>query len=202
MIDISTSINTALDRAISGIMPAVAKEGLKELKKILDTSGFSQSIFLKNYSLDSHVLNKGVSFEITIDTEAIISSVEDEREAERKSLRDEVNSIKKALQTFSAKGSRVVQTSGGLSGTVKTSGDRLTARLSFTNPRSARVLPDGKLLVNLKRAIDEIEDQRGKFKYPKEGYDGVIKEFQEELSKILIEKFVPEFRKIVKRELS
>lgn len=202
MIDISTTIATSLDRAISGIMPVVAREGLKELKKILDTSGFSKSIFLKNYSLDSHVLEKGVSFEITIDSEAIIASEEDRKKAEQKSLREELDSIKKSLRSFSAKGDRIVQTAGGLSGTVTTSGDRMTAKLSFTNPRSARVMPDGRLLVNLRRAIEEIEDERGKFKYPKRGYEGIIKEFQEELHKILLEKFVPEFQKIIKRQLT
>lgn len=71
MLDIATSITTALNRAIVGISDDVAKLGLQALKESLDDAGFQKMDLLKNYEVYSHVSGNTILFEIVLDVGAV-----------------------------------------------------------------------------------------------------------------------------------
>jgi len=63
---ITTSLTTQLRRATEAVRDDIAKDGLIALKRVLDNAGFSESDYLKDYEVYSHIHGDGILFEILL----------------------------------------------------------------------------------------------------------------------------------------
>lgn len=202
MVDFTTSIYAAVNRAVDGIMDEIASEGLVALNQLLIGSGFLKSEYLKSYEVSAEVQGHEVTFGIHVVTDAVELSEADQKKQEE--LDKEIHKvktkhkiIKKAIRQFKlikGQASRVYDNR-------TTSADRLAAHeVALRTPRGMRVTPAGKLFVTLRRSIKETDTRR--FIYPKRGGEGIMKDFMKELNAIIKDKFVPEINKIMKRHFN
>jgi hypothetical protein len=202
MVDFTTTIRTAINRALDGVMDGIASDGLDMLNNLLVSSGFLKSEYLKSYELSAEVQGHDVSFMIHLESDSIELSEEDQKKQEE--LEKEINKIKtkhkiikKAIRQFKfikGKTSRVYDNR-------TTSADRLAAHeVALKSPRGMAITPTGKLFVTLSRAIKEADTRR--FTYPKRGHEGIMKDFLKELNSIIENKFFPEIESMVKHRLN
>ena len=205
MDDIATTLTAALERAADRVVDGIAKDGLKILKSVLDSSGFSKSEYLKNYEVLAHVSGREVTFEILLDIEA----VEPENEDTRKSMEEQLERVQeKASRTYRLT-SRGVQRMGKDARTPArdartpardartTAADRLVEHeIALHAPRSARITRTGKLAVALKRSVRTVE---GKTEFPEGDFQGIIGKFMDEIKSTIVDRFIPELGDIIQR---
>jgi hypothetical protein len=206
-IDVTTSLTAAMQRAADGLIDTIAKEGLVELRKILEKHGFSKSQYLKDYDVYAHVTGSWITFEIVLDVEAVVF----EDEAAQKAVDDVAQQVASATEgatrTYTvSRPSLQVRTLKDVRKPArdarkpakdirKTAQDRLIEHeLARLAPRSARVTRTGQLAVALQRSVRTSEK---KVEFPQDKFQGILKDFVDSLKKILLTEFVPELEEIV-----
>lgn len=202
--DLATTLNAVLDRAVDRIVDGVATDGLKALKSVLDSAGFSRSEYLKDYEVLAHVTGRDITFEILLNVEA----VEPEDEAAREAMQQEVEEAQqRASKTYrmTSRGVQRLEDARRPSRDArrpsrdarKTASDRTTEhKVALHAPRSARITRAGKLAVALKRSIRTTE--RG-VRFPEGEFQGIIGKFMDEIRSVIAERFLPELSDIIQR---
>jgi hypothetical protein len=212
MIDIATTLDAVVMRATAAVLDDVARDGLIALRKILDSAGFSESEYLKDYEVYAHIQGTEISFEIVLNIEAIVSEDEVTQKAleEQQKLAEEAEKQSDRSYHLSRNTQRVRRMRDmrrpardarkPARDARKTSKDRLTEHeLARLAPRSARVTRTGKLSVALKRSIRETE---GEVKFPEGQFQGILGSFSKELQKVISDRFTPSLQSIIKSYVS
>lgn len=212
MVDIATTLNALVRRAVENVIDDIAKEGLMALRQILDKAGFPKSEYLRDYDVYAHVTGNEITFEIVLDVEAVVPEDEITKKALEEQQKQAEELEKRAARSY--KLSRKTMRVGRLRGlrnknrpardarkpardARKTAQDRLVEHeLARLAPRSARVTRTGKLSVALKRSIRETEKE---VKFPEDKFQGILGTFMDRLKDIVSEKFAPELQQIVER---
>lgn len=222
--NITTSINAMIDRAIESVIDSIAIEGLELLRGILETSGFQKSEYLKNYELYSHVKNGEIEYEILLDLESV--DVKDEENLEEVEPEEEEEDSRTytipthAKRAFS-NARRVLGIGPRMADARKSLNKDYDARISAhdarvdvrknalgrsterkvaaPSPRNMRIDRYGKLAISVQKKAETGTD--GKFNLPKKNREGIVGEFIEKLQKLVSEKFLPEFEKILEKKL-
>lgn len=215
--DLSTSLHATFQRAVDAVIDEIAKDGVRILKGVVDSAGFGESEYLKNYDVFAHVDGGEILFEIVIDASAL--------ELKDKHAQEIVEGARPAAVSAAARtygmGAGGVQRQIGRrdarkgseqrTGRVrdartpardarKTSGLRLLGHeMSAHMPRSANVTRSGKLSVFFRRSLREGTSE---IKYPRGKLQGLIQEFVDKLADAVADKFAPELEKMLKRRLS
>jgi hypothetical protein len=215
MVDIATTLDAMVRRAVEAVIDDIAKDGLRALRSVLDRAGFSKSEYLRDYEVYAHVSGGEITFEIVLDVEAVVPEDTATQQAMEEQEQKAEEMEQEAEKTFhlSRKTRRVGRLRGlhdarrgakdarsGAKDARKTAGDRLTEHeLARLAPRSARITRTGKLSVALKRSIRETEKE---VKFPEGKFQGILGDFVDELKDVVFDKFAPELQKIVERYVS
>lgn len=213
-LDVTTSLTAYLDRLVSEMVDAIAKDGLVLLKRVLDSSGFAKSPYLKDYEVYAHVIGDVVAFEILLDVEAVVAEDQATRDAMEASAEDGDESEAKASSTY-AMGPNGPQRIVGKTNALrdarspardarrpardarKVARDRLIEKeIANITPRSARVDRDGRLSIALRRTARS--DGEGVV-MPQGEFQGIIGVFLREISSLISAKFAPGLSEIVGR---
>lgn len=222
MTDYTTTIATQLNRIVDSLVDEIANDGLQLLKKILDSSGFAKSEYLKDYEVYAHVDGHEITFEILVNMEAIEidEEVQERIITEQKKIQERLES--KAVRTYgmSKHGNtrRIVGQRDARSptrdarrdarrpakrivGSLKTADDRLEEHeVALRAPRSIRVNREGKLSLSFRRSLRE-NKQTGEITYPKEKFDGIMDNFINQIQELIANKFIPELGKFIERNV-
>lgn len=206
-VDISTSLTASMQRAVDGLIDTIAKQGLVELRKILEKHGFSKSEYLKDYDVFAHVAGNWITFEIQLDVEAVVPEDEAAQQAMDDVSQQVADASEGATRTYTvSKPSLQVRRMKDVRRPAKdarrpakdirkTAQDRLIEHeLARLAPRSARVTKTGQLSVALQRAVRSSEK---KVVFPQDKFQGILKDFLVSLQKILLDEFVPELVDII-----
>jgi hypothetical protein len=205
--DIATTLTAAMNRAVDQVVDGIASDGLKVLKSVLDSSGFSKSEYLKNYEIFAHVSGQEVTFEILLDVEA----VEPEDEITREAMNEQLERAQeKASRTYrmSSRGVQRVEDARRPARDArrpardarKTAQDRLIEHeIALRAPRSARITRTGKLAVALKRSVRSMKE---KTVFPEADFQGIIGKFMKEIESTIADRFIPELGDIIQRHAS
>lgn len=206
-VDISTSLTASMQRAVDGLIDTIAKQGLVELRKILEKHGFSKSEYLKDYDVFAHVVGGWITFEIRLDVEAVVPEDEAAQQAMDDVSQQVAAASEGATRTYTvSKPSLQVRQMKDVRRPArdarrpakdirKTAQDRLVEHeLARLAPRSARVTKTGQLSVALQRAVRSSEK---KVVFPQDKFQGILKDFLVSLQKILLDEFVPELVDII-----
>ncbi len=218
MTDYTTTIATQLNRIVDSLVDEIANDGLQILKKILDSSGFAKSEYLKDYEIYAHVDVHEITFEILVNLEAIEmdEEVQERIQSEQKKIQERLES--KAIRTYgmSKHGNtrRIVgqrdakkptqdarRPARRRTGGLKTADNRLEEHeVALRAPRSIRVNREGKLSLSFKRSLRE-NKQTGEIIYPKEKFDGIMNDFINQIQDLIADKFIPELGKFIERNV-
>jgi hypothetical protein len=213
--DIATPLYAALKRVNSTVTDAIAKDGLRALKRTIDAAKFPESEYLKDYEIYAHVIGNEIEFEIVLNIEA----VEPADEVTRKAMEEEKTTQEEELRRDLARtygwhmrGPRRLRDARKPSRDAriplrdartrardirKTSNHRLLEHeMALRNPRSAEVTPEGKLSVSLRRTVRETEKE---VRLPQGKFQGVIDKFMKNLSKVIAENFAVELQEIIQK---
>jgi hypothetical protein len=199
MVDYTTTVEALVNRAIVQVTDDIATEGLKALRRILIKSGFLESEHLKNFELSADISGGVITFNITIEAEAIeMDEKEQKEQKEREQKLNETKSMHKvvehAIRSYKLVGGRVVKIGDSRS----TAADRMAAHtVALRNPRGMKITPTGKLFISLKKSLKKLDTR--KFRYPKKGPEGISKNIIDEITKVVLKEFSPEIIKIAKR---
>lgn len=213
--DITTTLDAALKRAAMSVVADIAKDGLVVLQQVLDSSGFSDSEYLKDYELYSYVNGGEIGFEIILDVEAVLSDDEATQQVmeKQKLLAEQLE--QQAQKSFHLdRKTRKVRRLRGLQDARKPARDaRKPARdvrknaqdrlieheLARLAPRSARVTRDGKLSVALRRSI---QNTKTEVVFPQDKFQGILNDFIIKLKDLIHKIFIPEFQGIIQTYVS
>jgi hypothetical protein len=210
-VNYATQLNTVVDRILDNIVDNIAKDGLVLLKKVLDSSGFADSEYLKDYEVYAHVTGHSITFEILLDTSAI-DEIEQEKSEEAKEKAEKIKEkkIERASRSYGivkTGPARVLGVRDARSPAIdartdnrKNSKDRLVEHeIALVAPRGLSVKRNGKVSLKLKRTARETDTE---FIYPKRDPEGIIKEFLDKLSDITKKNFLPELEKAISKYAS
>lgn len=184
--DFSKFVNDILDE----IKDLVAKDGLRAMKSVLDSEGFSKYEHLRNYEAFAHVTKDGVTFELVVDFESFDDASKDKVESATISAEDEDGEeIKK---TFSLKNGKIrkhrispvkKQHDGRRDARkrAKSATDsrhtaderRLEHEVYASSPRSMHVNRQGKISIRMKH----LDDGKGGLQFSQNRYEGILGEF-------------------------
>jgi hypothetical protein len=222
MPDVTTSLNALLKRAASKSVDGIAKEGLKSLKSVLDSSGFASSPYLKNYEVFAHVTGGKVTFEIKLNADAVkpadVTAEKDmKQQQETQNNLNEIkdiasrkygltergtqkiyndsrrNALKSTKSALKAQKSALKPTKSG----TKVAEERLIGHeIAYHAPRSMDLTKDGKLAISFRRSIRQTASSD--FHYPKGKFSGIPDKFMKNLQKVVMSKFQPHLVKIMK----
>jgi hypothetical protein len=221
MDDIATTLRTAMNRVVENSVDIIAKEGLIVLKQTLDTAGFLDSEFLKNYKIYAHAYGGTVEFEIVLDEEAIIPAdqvsekdIAKERAAEKAAKRK----LEERARTYgwgSHGPRRLISKNKPAKDARKPARDARRSRSDFasqviykkdedmrtleheialTMPRSARITNEGKLSVSTRRVVQKTKTG---VQLPQGDNQGIIAKFMDQLDKVIANTFVPKLGDII-----
>jgi hypothetical protein len=209
MVDITTTLHTAMKRAAAQVLHDIARTGVVALDKILNQVGFAKSQYLKNYEVLGHVISDSVLFEIVLDFDAIEAA----DEATRLAMEEEQEALQSAAATYGVKSGRAYTRVRDARKPAKdkrtpardarkpakdarvSSSDRLLGHeIALHAPRSARITRQGKLSVILKRSIRETENE---VKFPQGDFEGVMKDVMDKLNDIIIQSFYPKLQELI-----
>jgi len=213
--DIATPLYTALKRITSGVTDAIAKEGLRALKRVIDAAKFPESEYLKDYDIYAHVMGNEIEFEIVLNIEAVEpadeitkKAMEEEKVTKEEELRRDLAktygwNIRGPRRLRSAKKSLRDARTPLRDARTRTKDARKTSyhrlmehEMALRNPRSAEVTPEGKLSISLRRTVRETEKE---VRLPQGKYQGVIDKFMKNLNKVIAENFAVELQKIIQK---
>ena len=200
MPDITTALNTTLDRALDQIIDSIATDGLKSLQVILDDAGFSESQYLKDYEIYASVINQEILFEILLS----MDSVEFKKDLEvKKTKQKKLENLAARVYGLTRQSRRVTQIHGARDARQSARDARKGARdarkgasyrlmkheMVNKRPRSAYINREGKLTIEMERSMRETET---KVHLPQGNFEGIIKDIITKLEKIILDKFLPE----------
>lgn len=207
--DFATSLQAFMQRSSDSIIDVIAKDGLKTLKSVLDSSGFADSDQLKNYQVFAHVTGGSVLFEILLDADA----VEPENEAAQKDMDDMAakREIMDAARSYGLLSNEPVRLSKlhdarkpaqdarkpAKDARKKVSGRLIDHEILSHAPRSMSVNRSGKLSISFKRSLRQASN--GSVHMPQGKFQGIPKEFISRLEKVLTTKFAPALREMIER---
>lgn len=212
MKNISTLLQTSLERAIEKILNPVADEGLLRLQVLLDNSGFADSPYLKDYNIISYVHEGEITFEILLNIESVVvedTAVVEEENKEGEKIEKKATTIyvldRANRRTSKMRDIRHPTTDARRGASdlrrpakdARTTANRRLVKKELINkaPRSAVINRQGKLSLRLKRSVKSSEV---KFRIP-DNVEGIIKEIKDEISKLILEKFMPELIIVIKK---
>lgn len=208
--DYTTTLSVLARRAMEAVIDSIAKDGLIALKRILDESGFSDSQYLKDYSVYAHVQGDVVEFEILVSAESIEESPEVQKEMEQARKEAQEGIEEEAVRTYGLDGKSPVRIIGKNDARTpaldartpardvrKNAHDRLVEHeVAMRAPRSMSVNRKGKLSLRFNRSIRETS--RG-FEYPSKKSEGIVSNITTSITDVVTKKFVPELEKIILR---
>lgn len=224
----SSALNSAFNRMISNSIERIAKAGLVALRKVVNDAGFSRSEYLKNYELFVHIDGNLIIYEIVLDLEAIETEDEVSMEIledQNKIIEEKLNKASTKSYRMTMRGvqgltdarspaldrrSPATDARTPATDARTTATDRLFKKeLLNAAPRSAGIGRGGKLRLSFSRSIREVERQRKneqtqkvenvqEIRMPDGKFEGIVKEFIDELNKIIANEWADEFLKIVK----
>lgn len=212
MKNISTLFQTSLDRAIEKILDPIADEGLLRLQVLLDNSGFADSPYLKDYNIISYVHDGEITFEILLSIDSVVvedTTVVEEENKEGEKIEKKATTIyvldRANRRTSKMRDIRRPTTDARRGASdlrrpakdARTTANRRLIKKELINkaPRSAVINRQGKLSLRLKRSIKSSEV---KFRIP-DNVEGIIKGIKDEISKLVLEKFMPELIIVIKK---
>ena len=216
-----------IEDQIPSIVDVVAHDGLIILKRILDNADFSHSNLLNNYEIYSEASSDSVSFTIELDETALTDESKRKMRKEtsntfRRNARDvqsrgearEFRSVymmgpngrperilgrrdarkpRKDARRF-VKDARKNSVDRGRADFPRNSGERyVDHELSATAPRGMEV-EDGKLRITMQR---EIRNTSKKVIFPKGMYQGIIKQFIDELVDVMENEFSSKLEQLI-----
>lgn len=209
MVDIATTLHTAMRRAAKTVLHDIAKEGVVALKRVLDIAGFARSEYLEDYEVYSHIVGDSVIFEILVDFDAVQAEDDFTREA----LEKQQEELKNVERTYGVKSNkaytRVRDARSPAKDARKPARDarkpakdaRVGAKerllgheIALHMPRSARITRQGKLSVTLRRSMRETEEE---IRMPQGHFEGIMKTVMDKLSSIIFQNFLPELQEII-----
>ena len=225
--DIS-SLTIQLNRAADAVKDGIAKEGLVTLKKVLDSAGFVKSPYLKNYEVYSYVGNEGVTFEILLELKAVDIDLKKVEKAAAAAAEEFEKSSKRVYKIISRGGfSRVARmrdnrkpipsalnrpqrtqdhlkrqgTQGYVRSAFKDADQRkLDHSMAMSAPRDMNINREGKLSVQFSKRTRTTRS--GDIHLPQGKFQGIMKQFMDELEKIIARNFAPELEKMVQSWLT
>ena len=184
--DISRVVNDLLDE----IKDLIAKEGLRAMKKVLDSEGFSKYEHLRDYEAFAHTTKDGVTFELVVDFESFDDASKDKVESATISAEDEEGEeIKK---TFSLEDGKIrkhrvspvkknhdkrrdarKRASSAVDSRHTADERRLEHEVYASSPRSMHVNRQGKISIRMKH----LDDGKGGLQFSQKKYEGILGEF-------------------------
>jgi len=228
--DVTTSLDAVLRRIVDSSVDEIAKDGINILKSIVDSSGFADSEYLKDYEIFSHVSGHEITFEIIVSLESldeeskeeVLSKEESSDKLEDSSTRTfginsngvigRIYSLKERVHdartpTRNARRSTldarkpVRDARRSSIDTKKDSiGRSVEHMLKANSPRSVRVDRAGKLSIQMKNQI-RINKTSSEVVYPNKKYSGIIGDFIDRLKIAISEKFSPKISEILAHRL-
>jgi hypothetical protein len=215
--DVSTTLHTALSRAMGSLMDRIAVDGLSALKKTLDEAGVPER--LKQYEIYSHVAGDSILFEIVVDSSRVIATDRKTMEAirsEMSNMREQM--MKRVMKSFEigpegprrvVRDARIAQNDVRMRPMDARRGARdarrqiLDARRKLEDKRIEGIhgmdlTPDGKLSVTIERSASA-----GKlgFKYPKGAFQGIMGDFINRLQDAISNNFSEKLESILSKHL-
>jgi len=215
MDDIATTLWAAMHRAVDESIDVIAKEGLIALKRTLDTAGFPNSEFLKNYEIFAHAYGNTVEFEIILDEGAMVPAdqvTEQDIAKEKLAEKQAKQKLEERARTYGwgshgprrlvsknkpAKDARkpAIDARKKLQSHKKTAEIRtLEHEVALTMPRSARITSEGKLSVSTRRMVQKTKTG---IQLPQGDNQGIIDKFMDQLDKVIMNTFVPKLGEII-----
>ena len=213
-------LSVQLDRVVDSIQDGIAQDGLVVLKKVLDRSGFGKSKHLKNYEVYSHVRPESIVFEILLEFSALDIDMEKIREDSERTaknwekaskriytiisrggfnrvarMKDNRRPIPSALNRPKRTKSKMLEWGSGARNAATNANDRQRAHsIAMGAPRDMHVNREGKLSIQFAR---QTRTTKSGIHFPQGQFQGIMKEFIDELKNVIAEKFVPELEKIL-----
>lgn len=215
--NIATPLTVALKRIVDESVDVIAKDGLVLLKHTLDTAGFKDSEFLKNYEILAHVRRDGVLFEIILDEGSVVpaNSITEQDMAKEKEIKNKAEEeIKAKARTYGldSRGPRRLVNKNKPARDArqpardarqpakdarKMSGDRtIEHEVALRMPRSARVNVEGKLSISTRR---HTEKTKSTMQFPQGDTQGIIADFMDQLKKLIHDVFAPKMCDLIER---
>jgi hypothetical protein len=208
IMDITSSLQKLLDKALASCVDDIARDGVEALKKILDDYGFSKFEYLKNYEVLAHVSSDSITFEIVVDLEAVEEVPEESEEVPEDEIPENTKSTfqvsgfsvqrirrnpvirKTGLGAFDARrGPRKTRDAR------KTSTDRaIEHKIMAHAPRGLSLSPSGKISVTIKKTAKVDGDG---IKIPTDSFQGIMKKIMEAVQSVILERFSLELQRIM-----
>lgn len=227
--DFATSLTTALERAMDLILEDIAKDGLKILVSLLEEAGFSKSPYLQDYQVYSHIRGDEIWYEIVLDIQSLDMTDDQVQKLTDQSDQTPDEAEPDATFTIPTPAARVYAGARRILGIPKKVRDarkapnkyhdarvpatdaRRDARKNATDrridrdvrvpaPRKFRVNPDGKLIIALKKEIEQRENDE--IRLPSDDFEGILGKFLDQLTTLIADKFTPELERIIERRIS
>jgi hypothetical protein len=194
MPDISTTLDSYVDRALDDMMDEIAKNGLIYLKQTIDGAEFSKSPYLKDYKVEAHVANREVTFQIILEEDAV-SIDEDTEAAIKKQLAKQKKSAFRKPRIFALKEGRIQRI---MRDVRKTADDRKADVVRVQNPKSVTIDLEGRIRVKFVRSITQLPD--GRFRYPKDvATEGIFEKFMKDMEFVIQSAFIPRFTEAMEK---
>jgi hypothetical protein len=225
--DFTTALMAQLQRAEDSVRDIIAKDGLELLRSILQSSGFEDSEYLKDYKLYAHVGSKEIIYEIVLSIGALEDTdLSDEVMASRKKAMDALeNKYEEAVvKSYGLSGDGRVHRIASLRDKRRRSHDskkpsRDTKRKSHDTThgaesrefghKAAAAAPRG---LGAPRSMEvgrsgklkisftrKLRNTNSGVKYPEKGFEGIMKKFLDGMQDIVSQKFIPELERILSR---
>lgn len=214
MAGLTTTLHAAAMRVVDQVIDKVAADGLSMLKTVLDDAGFNKSDHLKNYEIYSYVTGKTVTFEITIDSDAVVAADPKTKEMLNKQATEKAKSLaEQASRVYAMSGTGPVRimfdkrddarkpvndarvpardARKRSMGTEKNSVERMTV-----TPRGMKMTREGRLSITIQRAMEH--DARG-YTMPDGPAQGILGDYVKRMKDVISSDFGPELEKMVQR---
>jgi hypothetical protein len=215
MDNFATPLTVLLKRVVDESIDIIAKEGLVLLKQTLDTAGFPNSEFLKNYEVLVRVRGGDIQFEIILDENAVVPANSiTEQDLERDKKEEAANEISERARTYGLGSNgprRLISRNKPTTDARKpardarkpardarkTADDRtLEHEVALRMPRSARINVEGKLSISTRR---HTEKTKSTTQFPQGETQGIIDEFMSKLKDLISDTFAPKLGDLVAR---
>lgn len=217
-------LQSQLLHAAEAVKDGIAKEGLIALKKVLDSAGFVKSPYLKNYEVFSYVASDGVTFEILLELESVDIDLKKVEKAAAEAAEAFEKSSKRVYKIITKGGfSRVARMKDNrkpvpsalnrpprTKSNLKQWGDRggyvrnhlkgaderkMQHGMAMGAPRDMNINREGKLSVQFSKQTRTTKS--GEIHLPQGKFQGIMKQFMDELQKIIAKQFAPELESMI-----
>jgi hypothetical protein len=220
--DLTAKLRAAADSVQDGI----AKEGLIVLKRVLDQAGFIKSSYLKDYEVYAYVGGEGVTFEILLSLDAVDIDLDKMKDAAAEAAEALEKSSKRIYKVIQRGGfNRVAQmrdirrpvpsalnrprrTKSNLKQWGRNSskyGPRsafkgpqqreLDHDLALSAPRDMHINREGRLSLTFGQQTRTTKS--GEIHFPQGKFQGIMKQFMDELQNVIADHFIPELEKMM-----